>query len=306
MKPRRSFDVPSFVAGMAVVALGPWLLAHGAPLLAWLVQFAGLADGHDEVGSASAVALAGLAALSLVVDRGGRRAAPRDFRELRAQQTGAFPFLDAEIPDRNPLDVTGWLEASTGHPAPWHRVEVEAALAAQLPRGLGGGEGLMPHEAVLLAYLGGRALRGDSRAIDADGIASAWRHAARSAEDYASATASTERAVAAWMALSEPQAWLEKLSLSHGWTTTLLMGALADARRRGVVAESEFSWLAAVDWQLAMALNSVGRPSFLPEGLGAAVHFAAERDAGHALAKPEVSWGAAGVAAHLRRNGSYA
>jgi hypothetical protein len=291
---------------MAVVATGPWLLANGTPMLAKLLEVAGRADGHGEVGGASAAVLAGLAALSLVLDRGSRRAAPRDFRELRAQQIGAFSFLDAEIPDRNPLDVPGWLEAATGHTAPWHRVEVETALAAQLRRRLGDVEGLMPHEAALLAYLGGRASRDDVPAIAAGSIASAWRHAARSAEDYASAAASTERAVAAWMALPEARAWIEKLSRRHGWTTTLLMGALADARRRGVVPESEFSWLAAVDWPLAMALNSVGRPSFLPEGLGAAVHFAAERDAGHFLAEPEVSCGAAGVAAHLRRNGSYA
>lgn len=94
----------------------------------------------------------------------------------------------------------------------------------------------------------------------------------------------------------QESSYIANLSSRHAFATTLLMGALEQARESvGVLPESDFGWLMDVDRTLALALNSVGRPSYLPQVLGVSCHYMAEKRAQHCLHEPHVIAGARGL-----------
>jgi intracellular multiplication protein IcmP len=75
----------------------------------------------------------------------------------------------------------------------------------------------------------------------------------------------------------------------HGMLESLMLGLLAEARRRGgVLASGEFTWLKGVDRPLWYALNNLGRRGFHVEGLAAMAHYRGELVAGQAGAEPRV------------------
>lgn len=87
----------------------------------------------------------------------------------------------------------------------------------------------------------------------------------------------------------------------HGYTHTVLMRLLDEARRGGVLPPALFAWLKGVDRPLWYALTSLGRRAPFVEGLGACAHYAAERRMGGALHSPAVAGAVEALAVALTR-----
>ena len=102
---------------------------------------------------------------------------------------------------------------------------------------------------------------------------------------------------------TQARTWFDAIIGRHGWTETALMGALAAARKKGTLPETDFSWLMDIDRPLALALNAVGRPSFLPESLGAACQWQAELRAGMAVTEPVMYPGVMAIRRELASRG---
>ncbi|MCP1674163.1 hypothetical protein J2T57_001265 [Natronocella acetinitrilica] len=80
----------------------------------------------------------------------------------------------------------------------------------------------------------------------------------------------------------------EDVMAAHGYVRPALMSLLDEARKSGVVAPVEFSWLKGEDRALWYCLHSVGRKTPFVEAGGAFAHWEIERLIGRSLNRPEV------------------
>ncbi|MDR1057023.1 MAG: type IVB secretion system coupling complex protein DotM/IcmP [Coxiellaceae bacterium] len=81
---------------------------------------------------------------------------------------------------------------------------------------------------------------------------------------------------------------VNKIINLHGYVTTVLASMLVRAREVGVLASAEFIWFKPIDRRIWYMLNSVGRPTALPEICGAFAHWLAEKKLGLPLMVPMV------------------
>ncbi|MGB6976824.1 MAG: type IVB secretion system coupling complex protein DotM/IcmP [Gammaproteobacteria bacterium] len=75
---------------------------------------------------------------------------------------------------------------------------------------------------------------------------------------------------------------------SHAYALTVLASMLELARTDGVLASAEFLWLKPIDRRLWYMMNTVGRPTAVPEIAGAYAHWIAEKKMGRPLRVPMV------------------
>ena len=82
----------------------------------------------------------------------------------------------------------------------------------------------------------------------------------------------------------------EKSLLNHvAFELPWFMALLYRARRKGVLASSQFLWLRPLDRSLWYALNQCGGRAAWPEGFAPWAHYTAEEQAGKALSEPHVA-----------------
>lgn len=128
----------------------------------------------------------------------------------------------------------------------------------------------------------------------------AWRAARRKRNDYRPVAADYRRLIQATRSGLDHAAIQEVIG-QHGYTHTVLMRLLDEARRGGVLPPALFTWLKGVDRPLWYALTSLGRRAPFVEALGACAHYAAERRMGSALSGPAVEGAVEALAAALPR-----
>lgn len=81
---------------------------------------------------------------------------------------------------------------------------------------------------------------------------------------------------------------VQKITILHGYVTSVLASLLVGARELGVLASSEFIWLKPIDRRMWYILNSVGRQTSVSEIAGAFSHWLAEKKIGLPLVVPMV------------------
>lgn len=299
MSRRIEIDVPSFLAGSAVAAAAIGLC--GFPSAATLALPLSLVSAVGAPGLAAGVASAALAvgaawALGTRSPRGCRRwslerGAQDDFV---AYQRLSFPFLPQAFPEEEALKAEEWLLREVG-PGPWGEADIGRALARQLRSRFRSLDQEPGHRAGLLVMFALKVLRHQGYEEFRDALAGCWASGPQSRD----ATWKTQELVGARLddqALAERvMQVLKRLSAKHAYSETVLMALLAEARRTGVVSAAEFNWLKAVDRPLFYALATLGRPSHLVEGAGAACHHEAEVLLGKALEAPFVAPAVHGV-----------
>ena len=128
----------------------------------------------------------------------------------------------------------------------------------------------------------------------------AWQAARRKDNDYRPAAADYRRVIQATRPSLDHAAVRDAIG-QHGYTHTVLMRLLDEARRGGVLPPALFAWLKGVDRPLWYALTSLGRRAPFVEGLGACAHYAAERRMGGALHSPAVAGAVEALAVALTR-----
>lgn len=79
------------------------------------------------------------------------------------------------------------------------------------------------------------------------------------------------------------------LTIHEAFELPFFMALLIEARKKGVLASSQFLWLRPMDRPLWYALNQCGGRAAWTEGLAAWTHYYAEEQAKAALEKPQVS-----------------
>ncbi len=275
------------------------------------------------------------AELRLVTERGGR--APSAFddadlaserRRYQARRLGAAtglpdertgPVVDAlgacSPPARRwkPTPATDAVEPPMPfdqalRPREWlalHRIPVAGtyfpagpaseAFAGQLGRLWTGTEGLRRHERVLVATLGlmlAGLRAGVARLLDVQMLAT-----------LPSRAPEVDRLVEDALRTPAVKAAVEAVAGRHAFVTTVLCGLLAEARRHGVVASTEFTWLKGVDRTLWYALNSLGRRGFHVEAAGIGAHMRAEAAAGGPLPTARVAGALGGIEDYLATHG---
>ena len=97
-------------------------------------------------------------------------------------------------------------------------------------------------------------------------------------------SAALDNALLAWVQFSPRKAVTRHLSFQ----LPLLMALLGEARKKGVLATSQFIWLRPLDRPLWYALSQCGGRAAWVEGLAAWSHFQAEEHAGKTLSVPHV------------------
>lgn len=146
-----------------------------------------------------------------------------------------------------------------------------------------------PHRMALLALLGLYVVVDEAGYLELRGrLARLYQVPPRSDMDCGQAEETCRRWALRTFEGTELGAWLDDLQWRHAHSTTVLMGALTSARRQGNLSTAEFGWLLAVDESLFFALDAVGRPAPLVQGLAGACHYACEVQAGERI--QEVDW----------------
>ena len=191
-----------------------------------------------------------------------------------------------------------------------HRERTWKTLARQLGESWRGPDALPLHAqalAGLFALRGVAFVAADERAAaDLDrrtyaGLRElAWQAARRKDNDYRPAAADYQRVIQATQPYLDHAA-VQGVIGQHGYTHTVLMRLLDEARRGGVLPPALFAWLKGVDRPLWYALTSLGRRAPFVEGLGACAHYAAERRLGGALNSPAVAGAVEALAVALTR-----
>jgi hypothetical protein len=232
---------------------------------------------------------------------------------LAERSRKAFAFMSAPRYEPPLLSVQEWLFSQVGSP-PCTDENVCRALERQLTRPWNGIRAEPVHRQALLtlfslrkvscseAIAGAGAGAGDGYKQLRDALAARLREAPMEKamdiladmSDYIASTLNAMPAAAQFIG---------SMSARHGWSETVLMACLDSAREGGTLVEAEFGWLMEVDRPLALALNSVGRPSVLPEALGVFCHWHEERRCGKPLLQPEVGAALRGIQAEARNWG---
>ena len=97
-------------------------------------------------------------------------------------------------------------------------------------------------------------------------------------------TAALDKVLECWPTFSQRKAISRHLS----YQLPLLMALLIEARKKGVLATSQFLWLRPMDRPLWYALNQCGGRAAWTESLAAWSHFQAEEHAGKTLPTPDL------------------
>lgn len=93
------------------------------------------------------------------------------------------------------------------------------------------------------------------------------------------------------------------IALHLSYELPLFMALLYEARKKGVLANSQFLWLRPIDRPLWYALNQCGGRAAWVEGLAAWSHFQAENHAGKTLAEPQIDDAVASLKRSLGQQG---
>ena len=203
-----------------------------------------------------------------------------------------------------PSDSGPWAQAQTprayceglmGVGAPWpttltplHRAQWEAALRPALGRVVRGEADLLFHEQALLAVCA-LFVQGDGPGRAGDGLLDALSRGFRESEGTRSATfvlPKGGREVSRVIGYPDHQAFFTSLFKHHAWSTTVLMRALNEGRRKGMIPPSRFLWLKPADRSLWYALHQMAPP--LPNEKLRAKRVLAEAAAAHSHYKAEV------------------
>ncbi len=203
-----------------------------------------------------------------------------------------------------PSDSGPWAQAQTprayceglmGVGAPWpttltplHRAQWEAALRPALGRVVRGEADLLFHEQALLAVCA-LFVQGDGPGRAGDGLLDALSRGFRESEGTRPATfvlPKGGREVRRVIAHPDHQAFFTSLFKHHAWSTTVLMRALNEGRRKGMIPPSRFLWLKPADRSLWYALHQMAPP--LPNEKLRAKRVLAEAAAAHSHYKAEV------------------
>lgn len=261
------------------------------------------------VGWISSAALGSMSAWAIYARPTGPSPRIDGIASLAVRNRRAFPFVSA-IPSNRVLQTpTEWLLEQVGalpeQPAGDEEftIKVDRALGQQLTGPWHGFASEPPHRRALLALFALQALQGKSDGYTKlrDRLATAAQEAATNGTDVKAAIGTVALPLARDFPSQVFNSWLSEIARRHYWSETVCMSSLAAARSQGMLPETEFGWLMQADRPLALALNSVGRPSFLTEALGAACHWHEEVKAGRALSKPAVQAGVRGIMADLRQ-----
>lgn len=105
--------------------------------------------------------------------------------------------------------------------------------------------------------------------------------------------------------LSEWDSFLERKSIQchSAFQLPLFMALLIEARKKGVLATSQFIWLRPLDRPLWYALNQCGGRAAWAEALAPWAHFQAEKQSGAALTEPQIEAGVASLRKALDAQG---
>ena len=295
--------LPSFLTGAIVVGV----VAHHQALTTLLSATMSVVEPNGTLDlalrmSTSAVLLIGGAVAMLITRRETRSMSlwpAKGQTDFAALQKGIFPFVESGTSMPAPLSVREFLLASGCTPfeksivsSETHASEVgivRDALEAQLTPS----ENALPEHRRAVGLL---LALGCGTPHDSGQAYVAWRDSLARAYAPERTPQDIEKELDSLMiglyqaVRASPFALkaIETTRTAHAWTETMLMGLLRLARKHRNVTCAEFGWLQRIDRPLFFALNSVGRPSALPEGLGAAAHFNAELAAGHALADKHI------------------
>lgn len=302
MKLRDKLEPVSFLAGIGFSGL----LAPGQDLVGWVTK-TGLAIGHWMQGIPPAPAPWLLGALPLLAGAAevmARGVTPRlepgpvTLQAFQRRHGARFPFLPV-TPGQATGGTCGEVSAASlnlaeqtaemGQAPSTVSGRLQQAMLAQLAAPWQGLLAEAPHRMALLALLGCRAA-GDEAGYRRLGntLAQLWGTSPSSEAEADLIGEQCRRWALQTFDATPVAAWLETLAERHSRSTTLLMAALASARRRGVISMGELGWLRRVDASLFFALDAVGRPNPLLQGVAAACHYAREVEAGRRL--PEIDW----------------
>lgn len=297
----------SFVAGCAVTAFAlnlrtiwSWLGSEGVGLVADSLIFAG-------IGLFVVILL--LVGLAWVRRRSSNRRkwtlgpGPDDFV---ARQRRFFPFLVSGDVTYGPLSVSQWLEHESGRKSSWTREDVSQAAAAQVATVFRGLDAERPHRAALAVMFALKIWHSNKYEDVRNTLARAWDPKTGLGQEKAERV--SRRIVARFMSDERHRSihhLVQECMVRHGWSETVLMALLDKALRVGTISGAEYGWLKLVDRPLFYALNAVGRPSFLPESIGVACHYHAEKLHGAALHTPYVTPAVEGIMRTLAKESEH-
>ena len=274
---------------MGLVAVGGWLLVmHPAERFRRRFDLRGLAEGMGEQWPYALHALR-RENIRLPLDhpRWGMALAEWAFVErfdLLVDPAAESPELHRE---------RAWMALARQLGEPWRDADVLPLHAQALA-------GLFALRAVAFVTADERAAADFDRRTYAGLRELAWRAARRKDNDYRPIAADYRRVIQATRPCLDHAAVRDAIG-QHGYTHTVLMRLLEDARRSGVLPPALFTWLKGVDRPLWYALTSLGRRAPFVEGLGACAHYAAERRMGRALHDPAVTGAVEALALTLTR-----
>ena len=171
---------------------------------------------------------------------------------------------------------------------PLLRAQWEAAMRPALGRVVRDGADLLFHEQALLAVCA-LFVQGDGPGRAGDGLLDALSRGFREREGPRPATfvlPEGGREVSRVIAHPAHRAFFASLFHHHAWSTTVLMRALNEGRRKGMIPPSRFLWLKPADRPLWYALHQMAPP--LPHEKLRAKRVLAEAAAAHSHYKAEV------------------
>ncbi len=284
MRLNRKLHAPSIVLGFGAAIVGQQLFSFGGLATDAMRSIHSLAI--PELGLVVGLSLA-LAASWVASPRSG---GPRSkitgissLAERTARRTRFSNWLDrlrsAGFEEMPLMNCEEWLVKNVGFAAIGDDRAVAKALNVQLTPWTGLGDELLarPHRVVLLALLALAGSQPMSKNVYQD-FRDAINDAVHTLRIEGKLTSDNapgvvrgfaDRAVSVLADRTEARQWVETTTRVHGTSETVLMNALSQVRKNVHLPESDFSWLMDVDRPLALALNAVGRPSVLPEALGA-------------------------------------
>ena len=203
-----------------------------------------------------------------------------------------------------PSDSGPWAQAQTprayceglmGVGAPWPttltsevRAQWETAMRPALGRVVRGEADLLFHEQALLAVCA-LFVHGDGPGRAGDALLDALSRGFREREGAKAATLVLPeggREVSRVISHPDHRAFFVSLFKHHAWSTTVLMRALNEGRRKGMIPPSRFLWLKPADRSLWYALHQLAPP--LPNEKLRAKRVLAEAAAAHSHYKAEV------------------
>ena len=256
--------------------------------------------------------LMGLWALRLFFHDPARRfRAAWDLKELLWRHAQSFPSaypaacaMRAGRLTETPSDIGPWAQAQTpraycerlmgaGTPIPLTltpecRAQWEAAMRPALGRVVREAADLLFHEQAILAVCA-LFVHGDGPGRAGDGLLDALSRGFREGEGTRPAAfvlPEGGREVDRVIAHPDHQVFFASLFRHHAWSATVLMRALNEGRRKGMIPPSRFLWLKPADRALWYALHQMAPP--LPNEKLRAKRVLAEAAAAHSHYKAEV------------------